>query len=57
MNLPETSSNSCSQPPWYDEKWHAVKKEEFQVPRYICKNKEKDSFSKCLGHLETDLSI
>ena len=30
MKLPETSSNSCSLPPWYDEECHAVKKEKFK---------------------------
>ena len=36
MKLPQTSSNSCSQPPWYDEECDAVKKK--KLSSSICRN-------------------
>ena len=56
MKLPQTSSNSCSQPPWYDEECYAVKKKNLSSSIYLQKL-EKDIFWKCLGHSETNLSI
>ena len=40
MKLPETSSNSCSQPPWYDEECHAGNKEKFKFLDLFAKTGE-----------------
>ena len=40
MKLPETRSNSCSRPPWYDEDMPCSKERKIEVPRFICKTGE-----------------
>ena len=53
MKLPQTSSNSCSQPPWYDEECHPVKKEKFKFLDLFAKTGEGYFFE----NSETNLSI